>query len=80
MTPLRRARQAKSWSLKVLSDRLLRAGLEIDVGNLSRLERGQQGASTGLAEKQALVFGESQLSEMQVLYPERYPQPKKRAA
>ena len=79
MTPLKTARLAMGWSLLALAQRLARAGIKTDHASLSRLERGKHGASTAMAEKLALVFGEAQLSEMQVLYPERYPQ-KKRAA
>ena len=79
MTPLKTARLAMGWSLLALAQRLARAGITTDHASLSRLERGKHTATASMAEKLALVFGENNLSEMQVLYPERDPQ-KKRVA
>jgi transcriptional regulator with XRE-family HTH domain len=44
---------------------------EIDVGNLSRIERGKQVTSLETAEKLSKFF-EGKISEMQILYPHRY--------
>ncbi|MEQ3423070.1 MULTISPECIES: helix-turn-helix domain-containing protein [Enterobacteriaceae] len=44
---------------------------EIDVGNLSRIERGMQVTSLETAEKLSKFF-EGKISEMQILYPHRY--------
>ena len=43
----------------------------VDAGNLSRLERGMQGASLSLAEKISKLF-HGKISEIEILYPERY--------
>jgi len=72
MTPLRKARLAKGWSLEDLGRKLESAGTSIDTGNLSRVERGKQRASLGLAASLASVFGKRSLTELHVLYPERY--------
>lgn len=42
-----------------------------DPGNLSRIENGKQRASTELAEKLTKHF-DGQITEMEILYPERY--------
>jgi transcriptional regulator with XRE-family HTH domain len=75
VTPLRQARKANGWTLDELASRLEQSGAPTDSGNLSRLERGKQSASTVLAEALAKVFGKRRLTEMQVLYPERYTHP-----
>lgn len=72
MTPLKKARLAKGWVLEDVVSRLRRIGGSADVGNLSRIERGLQKASVDLAASLVRVFGKRSLSEMQVLYPERY--------
>lgn len=66
-TPLRDARKAKGWSLTEFS-----AALKVDLGHLSRVERGEAAASPALAEKAVAALGEELIHEMQVLYPERY--------
>jgi transcriptional regulator with XRE-family HTH domain len=72
MTPLRNARTRRGWTLTEVSARLLAIGADsTDTGNLSRIERGEQRASTTLAENLCLVF-EGELSELHILYPERY--------
>ncbi|WP_288082877.1 helix-turn-helix transcriptional regulator [Pseudomonas sp.] len=72
MTPLRRARKAKGWSLEEVVKRLGAIGELADTGNLSRIERGVQRASPDLAEKLCQVFGKRALSELHILYPDRY--------
>jgi len=72
VTPLKKARLAKGWVLEDVVFRLKRIGGSADVGNLSRIERGLQKASVELAASLVRVFGKRSLSEMQVLYPERY--------
>ncbi|STR51223.1 Helix-turn-helix [Klebsiella oxytoca] len=47
------------------------AAVDIDPGNLSRIERGQQVASTDIAEKLVNFFS-GQIDELQILYPHRY--------
>ena len=72
MTPLRRARKAKGWSLEEVVKRLAAIGELADTGNLSRVERGMQRASPNLAESLCRVFGKRTLNELHILYPERY--------
>jgi transcriptional regulator with XRE-family HTH domain len=74
MTPLRKARQAKGWSLLAVVKRLQLLDYQSDVGNLSRVERGIQRASVELAEALATVIGRAHVTEMQILYPERFEQ------
>lgn len=71
MTPLKRARTARKWTLADVSARLAQLGDPIDSGNLSRIERGIQRASATLAENLAQVF-EGDLTEIHILYPERF--------
>lgn len=71
MTPLKRARIARGWTLIYLSARLASIGEQVDSGNLSRLERGVQRASTSLAEHLSTVF-DGEINEMHILYPERF--------
>lgn len=42
---IRKARKGKGWTLQRMSDELSRAGIELDTGNLSRVETGKQGSS-----------------------------------
>lgn len=72
MTPLRKARKAKGWSLDEVVKRLAAIGELADTGNLSRIERGVQRASPRLAENLCRVFGTRKLNELHILYPERY--------
>jgi len=44
---------------------------QLDVGNLSRIERGIQVPSLETAEKLARFF-KGKITEMQILYPQRY--------
>lgn len=71
MSPLKRARLSRSWTLADVTARLAAMGDRVDSGNLSRIERGAQKASTALAEKLVQVF-EGDLTEMHILYPERF--------
>lgn len=74
MTPLKRARIAKGWSLEDVVRRLVELGEPFDTGNLSRVERNKQRASLKLAESLVKVFGKRTLTEIHVLYPERFQQ------
>jgi transcriptional regulator with XRE-family HTH domain len=65
-TPLRLAREAKAQTLSEVS-----RAVGTDPGNLSRIESGKQRASTELAERLAKHF-EGVLTELQILYPERF--------
>ena len=71
MTPLKQARQSRKWTLADVSARLAELGDRVDSGNLSRVERGTQRASASLAEKLVQVFG-GELTEIHILYPERF--------
>jgi transcriptional regulator with XRE-family HTH domain len=71
MTPLKRARTARKWTLADVSARLAQTGDAIDSGNLSRIERGVQRASATLAENLSRVFG-GEITEIHILYPERF--------
>lgn len=74
MSPLRKARKRRGWRLHDVVDRLREINCPVDMGNLSRIERGKQTASPALAEKLCLVFG-GELTELQILYPERFMDP-----
>lgn len=65
-TPLRKIRVEKGLTISEVSKMT-----EIDVGNLSRIERGMQVTSLETAEKLSKFF-EGKISEMQILYPHRY--------
>ncbi|MGF6153994.1 helix-turn-helix domain-containing protein [Pseudomonas fluorescens] len=72
MTPLKKARKDKGWRLSDLVARLKDVGEETDTGNLSRIERGLQRASPQMAESICKVFGKKTLTEIHVLYPDRF--------
>ncbi|HAU4296082.1 MULTISPECIES: helix-turn-helix domain-containing protein [Serratia] len=65
-TPLRKMRVEKGLTISEVSKLT-----EIDIGNLSRIERGKQVTSLETAEKLSKFF-EGKISEMQILYPHRY--------
>ena len=65
-SPLRQIRERKGQTIVEVS-----RAVSIDPGNLSRVENGKQKASTELAEKLALHFG-NEISEMEILYPDRF--------
>lgn len=71
MSPLKRARLSRKWTLADVMARVAELGDRLDSGNLSRVERGEQKASPALAEKLAKVF-EGDLTEIHILYPERF--------
>ncbi|MBB1617129.1 transcriptional regulator [Pseudomonas sp. UMC65] len=78
MTPLKLARTQRRWTLKDVSARLAQLGGQVDTGNLSRIERGEQRASVSLAESLCRVFNteladdQKELTEIHILYPERF--------
>ncbi|WP_390950597.1 helix-turn-helix domain-containing protein [Pantoea dispersa] len=65
-TPLRRMREANGLTISEVA-----LAVQIDVGNLSRIERGIQVTSIETAEKISRYF-QGKISEMQILYPQRY--------
>lgn len=79
MTPLKRARLANKWTLADVSARLAQLGDAVDSGNLSRVERGVQRASAPLAESLCKVF-DGEITEIHILYPERFPDSGEQAA
>lgn len=72
MTPLKKARKAKGWRLSDVVERLAAIGEVTDTGNLSRIERGTQRTNPQMAESLCKVFGRKSLTEIHVLYPERF--------
>ncbi|MDI2595000.1 helix-turn-helix transcriptional regulator [Pseudomonas sp. 681] len=79
MTPLKRARITRKWTLADVSARLAQFGDAVDSGNLSRVERGVQRASVPLAESLSKVF-DGEITEIHILYPERFPDSGEEAA
>ncbi|KOQ95791.1 helix-turn-helix domain-containing protein [Pluralibacter gergoviae] len=65
-TPLRKMRVEQGLTIAEVSRQT-----SIDVGNLSRIERGIQVTSLETAEKLSKFF-DGKISEMQILYPQRY--------
>lgn len=64
-TRLRDVRQARGLSIYTVA-----GAVRTDPGNLSRIERGTQNASPALAARLAAYFSPD-LSELEILYPER---------
>lgn len=67
-TPLRKMREANGLTISEVA-----LAVQIDVGNLSRIERGIQVTSIETAEKISQFF-KGKITEMQILYPQRYVQ------
>ncbi len=65
-SPLRKARLRRGLALRTVG-----RSVGLDAGSLSRIENGLQKARPKLAERLACYFGH-ELSEIQILYPERY--------
>lgn len=65
-TPLRKMREENGLTISEVA-----LAVQIDVGNLSRIERGIQVTSIETAERISRFF-EGKISEMQILYPQRY--------
>lgn len=66
-TPLKNARLASGRKLADVA-----ASVGTDVGNLSRIERGAQKPGPDLAAKLAAQFARDGITEMHVIYPERF--------
>lgn len=67
-SPLRRIREQRGLSLEQVSE-----STGIKVPNLSMIERGLQGVSISNAEKLVEFYGRETITEMELLYPERFP-------
>lgn len=65
-TPLRKLRLEHKKTIQDVAK-----ATNIDVGNLSRIERGKQVTSLEIAEKLCKYFG-GEISEMQILFPQRF--------
>lgn len=65
-TPLRKMRIEQNLTIQDVAK-----ATEIDVGNLSRIERGKQVTSFVIAEKLSKFF-KGKITEMQILFPQRF--------
>jgi transcriptional regulator with XRE-family HTH domain len=65
-TPLKKLRRQRGLTLQHVA-----TAVGIDTGNLSRIERGSQ-RSPEMAERIVNWFGRDAISELEILYPERY--------
>ena len=65
-TPLRKVRVEKGLTIAEVA-----IATNLDVGNLSRIERGIQVTSLDTAEKLSQYFN-GLITEMEILYPQRY--------
>lgn len=65
-TPLRAVRLENGLTLSQVA-----VAIQLDVGNLSRIERGIQVASVDVAERLTAYF-KGEITEMQILYPKRF--------
>lgn len=73
-TPLRKMRVEKKLTIAEVA-----MAVQCDVGNLSRIERGAQITSLEMAEKLSKFF-DGLVTEMQILYPQRYMSKSNKAA
>ncbi len=65
-SPLKALRKQRGLTLKEVAE-----AIGTDTGNLSRIESGDQ-KSPQLAEKLVKFYGEGAITEIQILYPERF--------
>lgn len=72
MTPIKQARERRKLTIDQVAER---TGLS--KASVSRIERNKQGVSASTAARLAKVL---RISENKVLYPERYPVSRKKAA
>jgi transcriptional regulator with XRE-family HTH domain len=71
--PLRQARRLmKKTSIEVCRELKDKYGVSVDTGNLSRYERGKQSPSSETAAVLAAYYSKTGLTELHILYPERY--------
>lgn len=69
-TPLKRARKNKGITLEKVAELV-----QSDTGNLSRIERGLQTPSKELIAKLVELFADEGLTELKILFPERFEVP-----
>lgn len=72
MSLLKRARVQRGWRLRDVCLLAKKKGVYLDTGNLSRIEQGKQKPSACLAACLAQIFSDCGVTEMHLLYPERY--------
>lgn len=65
-TPLKTARLTKNLTLKQVCEQL---SYNLDTGNLSRIERGEQATRPEMVAELARVLG---ISELEIIYPDRF--------
>ncbi|MDH2121632.1 helix-turn-helix transcriptional regulator [Pantoea brenneri] len=65
-SPLRILRKSQGKTLSEVA-----VAIHLDVGNLSRIERGLQVASLDVAERLAIFF-HGEITELEILYPHRF--------
>lgn len=73
-SPLKQVRLQREKTLQDVAD-----AVGTDTGNLSRIERGTQVPSKVMAEKLAQYF-DNEVTETQIIYPERFMEPGSEAA
>lgn len=73
-TPLRQVRLKRKVTVTELAK-----GADIDPGHLSRIEKGGS-CSAEVAARIVRVLGDRRLSELNVLYPKRYPLKRRRSS
>ncbi|QRQ83283.1 helix-turn-helix transcriptional regulator [Paralysiella testudinis] len=66
-TPLKNARKEKGYTLSKVAQLV-----GSDTGNISRIENGKQVPSRILMQKLVGIFAERGITEIHLLYPERY--------
>ena len=66
-TPLRTEREKRGWTATEVA-----RSVKVDQSHYSKIETGKIRATAPIAERLALHFGHA-LTELQIIYPERYP-------
>ena len=74
-TPLRKACDKRGITFKDLAKEV-----GTDVGNISRIQRGKQIPNSDLAAKICAQFPDGEITELHLIYPERYMAPESDAA
>ena len=66
-TPLRALRERRGLTLQQVSN-----ATDINTGNLSRIETGQERCSIERADKLVKFYGKKAINEFQIMFPERF--------